>query len=324
MIRALKNALRNVTLHAQALGGAARERAERDLNRTFRPRVRDWLHGRVWIRERAFTQDETVVTVEWNLLHGRNRGGAYMEHGDVMGADSERHVSAWLGLPWLSHVYASFEGRRIPALPAGRHEIGWHGGKLWIKLLDRGDGSWRALDPWWRRLTLDPLDLIGPLHHTSTSRRVADVLIPMPEGNYTAVLHEEQVTARRWHFAKRWTVWSLDEIRPAGPMRCVCYGPTANPTPSLTERGDCERCGGTGWGYLKQREGIPIPGKGTESWNCGEDAFYGVSYSDLRNVKTPQDVVGRCVTGVLTTRLRRGGWEWWPSIRSPAAEGSDP
>lgn len=56
---------------------------------------------------------------------------------------------------------------------------------------------------------------------------------------------------------------------------------------------------------------IPIPGKGTESYNCDEDAIYSTSISVDANA-THEDAVAEVVRSVLRSRRRYGGKNWRP------------
>lgn len=59
--------------------------------------------------------------------------------------------------------------------------------------------------------------------------------------------------------------------------------------------------------------GIPIPGKGTESWNCGEDASFGLTCK----ATTVEEAVGEMVKNCLETRARYGGRNWTPNPKKP-------
>lgn len=49
--------------------------------------------------------------------------------------------------------------------------------------------------------------------------------------------------------------------------------------------------------------GIPFPGKGENSWDCGEDASYGLT----TNAETPEQAVAAQVASVLRERRKHGG-----------------
>lgn len=55
-------------------------------------------------------------------------------------------------------------------------------------------------------------------------------------------------------------------------------------------------------------EQVPVPGKGENSWDCGDDAIFGATSW------TPsiEEAVGRLVAGALRDRRRRAGSSWRP------------
>lgn len=57
--------------------------------------------------------------------------------------------------------------------------------------------------------------------------------------------------------------------------------------------------------------GIPIPGKGENSWDCGDDAICGVGYEPPM---TLDQRITTLVADVLATRLRHGGPNWRPAL----------
>jgi hypothetical protein len=113
-----------------------------------------------------------------------------------------------------------------------------------------------------------PLDtLFGRMEYSQEKVKWEEVIIAMPEGNYKA--------------------------------RAKCY--------------NCY------WkrkiGFKKKRKrveieienGIPVPGKGTESYNCGEDAVYSITM----NTESVEEGIGKLVTSILETRKRYGGNRDW-------------
>jgi hypothetical protein len=55
-------------------------------------------------------------------------------------------------------------------------------------------------------------------------------------------------------------------------------------------------------------EQVGVPGKGENSWDCGDDAIFGMSTAE----RTPEDAVGKLVASALRTR-RKHGWSYAPS-----------
>jgi len=56
---------------------------------------------------------------------------------------------------------------------------------------------------------------------------------------------------------------------------------------------------------------VPILGKGTESWNVGEDTMDKCVYSDVMSI---DETVQMFVSSVLRRRQRYGGKNWKPSL----------
>ena len=56
--------------------------------------------------------------------------------------------------------------------------------------------------------------------------------------------------------------------------------------------------------------GIPHAGKGENSWDCGDDATFGMSTGECKSIP---EGIGKLVGSCLQTRIRYGGWgdyEW--------------
>lgn len=131
--------------------------------------------------------------------------------------------------------------------------------------------GWSSTRPKWRN---------GSWHffgsHKLQSEKLVyerDVLIPMPERSY------------RWHAKLYRTTWGFDKL------------------PRLFDR-ELMRV------QLDSRPGeqIPKPGKGENSWDCGEDALFG-STAPACSI---EEAVGGVVGSVLRDRKRYGGSEWRP------------
>jgi len=145
-------------------------------------------------------------------------------------------------------------------------EIGWsiHDWTLWVDLW-ANKNSWSSTDPkWWSfNININPKTLIlGEVVYSSELLNEKEVNVPMPEKSYkmNVKLTEDSWTHKR--------------------------------IPLFTKkilRAECDL-----------KEGIPFPGKGTASYNCGEDALYGYSCK----ASTFEEAIGEVVTTVLTNRRR--------------------
>jgi hypothetical protein len=107
-----------------------------------------------------------------------------------------------------------------------------------------------------------------------------EVLVPMPERSYRGTA---KVLRSRWGFTKLPAVF--DKVL----------------THVSVDMHDDEQ--------------IPHPGKGENSYDCGEDATYGTHGPG----QFIEDGVGSMVASVLRSRHRRGGPRWRPEPKSPEA-----
>lgn len=139
--------------------------------------------------------------------------------------------------------------------------------------------SWESSRPRWRDGGASPADLLlGKQVYTErVLGREGEVRIPMPERAYLgrAVRYEWQRKRPRW-FAERSTNVRIT----------MDFG-----------------------------QEVPFPGKGENSWDCGEDASFGFS-CPASNVA---DAVGKFVGSVLESRARHGGADWRPKERGKEA-----
>lgn len=137
------------------------------------------------------------------------------------------------------------------------------GGALWWQCWDR-EAVHFGDDPWWMRGNWHPLDtLLGRHEHRSEELQARDVQIPMPEGNYTATAKLERATWKRPRWPFAKTILRVSIDIP---------------------------------------KGIPVPGKGENSWDCGPDATFGLTTP----ARTIEDGIGQLVASVLHDRKRRG------------------
>ena len=124
--------------------------------------------------------------------------------------------------------------------------------------------SWSSSDPWWMHWHLDFKDfLLGRTKYESKVLEKRAVKIPMPEKTYDATV---DFTCDSWK-RPRW------------------------PWPLIITRVKFDVPGG-----------IPIPGKGENSWDCGPD-LTGSLTAPARSI---EDGIGLVVSSALDTRKRRG------------------
>jgi hypothetical protein len=135
--------------------------------------------------------------------------------------------------------------------------------------------SWSRSDPKWWYLSVDLEDLLkGRAEYSTVTLETADVIIPMPEKGYKATVAIEQAS------------WK----RPRWPTRTMYRAQVDIPG------------------------GIPKPGKGTESYNCDEDATFGLSCE----ASSVNEAIVSVVDNVLRDRQRYGGRNWVPEKKRKA------
>jgi len=138
---------------------------------------------------------------------------------------------------------------------------------IWIDLWNDPMES-RHDDPWWWHISIVPKDLLlGRSKYSERSLRKSRVEIPMPEGVYPASVEIQEATWKR----PRWP-WPLRVIR----------------------------------AEIIPDKPVPFPGKGENSWDCGEDATHAMTCC----AKNEQEAVAAFVKSILNDRYRHGGKHW--------------
>ena len=243
-----------------------------------------WRHG-AWFATwrnagkatRHGSRYDVELHAEWRLLRRRTHGlGVNLTIGSP-GAGEDVKLSLYasvLGSAWL-HVSGVLPERFQP----GGHKSR----ELYLTLRNDSmrrphlryalwakEHEWSKADPWWvRGVTIDfERVLFGRPAHEATVVDSGVCVVPMPERNYEATY---EVTEHVNHWSER-----LGRFR--DPQ--VWYSTSIDPGAA-----------------------IPVPGKGENSWDCGDDAIYGMSAGG-RNVS---DAIGKLVASALNTRQRHGG-----------------
>ncbi len=151
-----------------------------------------------------------------------------------------------------------------------------HGGSLYWNFWTPSM-EWSSKTPRWRNGSFNFVDLVlGRSKYSEREVETRDVLVPMPEGAYPAKAMLREDTWRR----PRWP-WARRLMRVS----------------------------------IDIPGGIPKPGKGENSWDCGDDATMGIT-TPARSIP---EGVGRLVGSVLSDRVRRGGWRDWTWSRESEA-----
>lgn len=246
-----------------------------------------WRHGRAWIR-RA-TEDgwqRLGLRFEWShLMHPATRLSVDVD-------PDECEITLSWAIPGVSHflTVTNLPRALFDALPMNyrRSERRYAGGRtISLRIFDKaiwwsfwGDEmEHRHDDPRWMHGSWHPLDsILGGHRYSSEEIARSEVSIPMPERSYPATV---KLTRDRWE-RPRWPRW-----------------------PFATERRRA---------HVDIPGGIGHPGKGENSWDCGDDATCGLTTT----AKTVEEAIGKVVSSMLRDRMRYGGrHEFEPSPPVP-------
>lgn len=142
-------------------------------------------------------------------------------------------------------------------------------GAMWWHIWQDPD-EWKSTDSKWRRGTFRPVDfLLGREKYSTQDKGKGEREILFSEGTYTAKVRLFTSTWKR----PRWH-WAR-----------------------TIERAEVD-----------VKSGVPIPGKGENSWDCDEDAVFSLT-TPATNV---DEAVEKFVKSVNSTRLKYGGENWTP------------
>jgi hypothetical protein len=154
-------------------------------------------------------------------------------------------------------------------------QIAWHDGTLWSSIWEKS-GHWSSSDPWWMHGNFNPKNfLLGRNKYSSEVVEEKRTVIPMPEGSYPATVKLERCT------------WK----RPRWPRPLYRYSTEITPD-----------------------QFIPVPGKGENSYDCGDDGVWSQTgpASGPESEWTTEAVAG-IVKSALRSRERYAGPNWQPA-----------
>lgn len=177
------------------------------------------------------------------------------------------HVLIWK----ILGVYLSFKPTHWQLYPKKEREWGFHLVDNTLRLhCGALIGEWSHDQPWWWERSIDLADLfLGKNRYREWKRTdIVPISIPLPEGVYPAVARQERRSWKR----PRW--------------------------PRTLRR--------TSW-YIDVPNGLPIPGKGENSYDLDDDGIY-----DFGGDGSLEKAIGRIVGEVLELRKERGGPGWAP------------
>lgn len=205
---------------------------------------------------------------EWTLL-GKPSCGI-----GITFFSNDTEISWMLQVPFLFSFYGGVNG----VIPKKWQPTAWDSGrdtsirifdwKIWIHFW-QNDMCWSSKDDWWHSVTIDPVRiLLGRDKHSKELLDEADVQFALPERIYKVNI---KLFESQWK-RPRWFVRKLltAEITPEPP--------------------------------------IPVPGKGENSWDCGQDATHAL-YCPASNFS---EAMAELYKTVLRSRERHGGLNWKP------------
>jgi hypothetical protein len=145
----------------------------------------------------------------------------------------------------------------------------WMEGSLMVDLWN-DPMEWRSRDPKWQSFSINPMDiLLGRRKHASRTLAKEMRLLTMPEKAYPVVIELKEDSWKR----PRW-LWPDKIVR----------------------------------AHIEIEGGVPVPGKGENSYDCGEDATYGLTCP----AKSFDEALSKLYATVMQSRERYGGRNWKP------------
>ncbi len=215
----------------------------------------------------------------WWYLRGFNffQFSGYILSGSLgIGFDADdEDGTAHIGAGLFSVYISSNCWRRNYRKGSRELSLRFHGGSLWWNLWTDRDG-WSSKTPKWRNGNFNFVDFaLGRSKCDHTLIEERNVLVPMPERAYQATAKLEAWVWKR----PRWFAKRLNRVTIDIPG------------------------------------GIPKAGKGENSWDCGDDATFGLTTGECNSIP---DGVGKLVTMMLKDRVKYGGWSDWEWKREAA------
>lgn len=232
---------------------------------------------------------------EWHWFTPKNRNLGFQV--GLHDGDGEDGVLLSLSIPWLCNLYVGLEGL-LPCRNSRRYGIEYH--------FSREMGQWGCLALLWA--SRDDWDDKDKSLNFYKSIDPCDVI-----------------------FGKQ--VYSADLVRECSMELGLAW---AGEREKYDANVKVERCSWVrprdrfGWLTMQRLSmdidipgGIPIPGKGENSWDCDDDAIFGTG-AKIEDSSDESLAKGweKVAEGILETRRRHGGESWRPVRKESVAEAS--
>jgi hypothetical protein len=223
----------------------------------------------------------STIGVQW-VFHRRFEIGARVERHHV---GDEHDFSGSIHLAWFS-FYLHTERLMPrwwlapgPGYVSREYKLSFAWEEWRVSWAWGGDPmSWSSRDPWWKNGSRSLKDVFfGRMKYREGEPERHRIAVQMPEGTYTGTC---VMRADSW---KR-PLWFRRVIRRA---------------------------------HIDMDKGqhVPFPGKGENSWDCGEDGIYGMTCV----ARDQYDAAAQVAASALRSRERYGGRNWKPAARNGAA-----
>lgn len=152
--------------------------------------------------------------------------------------------------------------------------ISWFDERLSVDLWN-DPMEWQSSDPKWWHFSIAPADiLLGKRKYSERPLSVDTRFLTLPERSYPVEIKLKEAMWKR----ARW------------------------PFPAKIVRAEMNVVGG-----------VPVPGKGENSWDCGEDATFGITCP----ANTFDEALSAYYSSVMRSRERHGGKNWLPEADRP-------
>jgi len=225
--------------------------------------------GIVHGRAWLYLNDTWAVNTSWKF-------GGWNLLLQVDAAVDEPHVGVGAGIgPVFLHLRIDVPYKLMRKLPGDRHvRIDISNNTLYADLWT-SPWKWGNAIPWWkqRQFSVDFANLVlGKKEYTEIPIKTEAAVIPMPEGEYPCMI---KLVSARWN-------------RPRSLIK------------TEIKRAHIE---------FPKGVGIPFPGKGSMSYNCGMDGLYGMTTGPVGSVR---NAIKQVVDSVTASRTRYGRLGWLP------------